>query len=114
MAALVLRDPIMQLAAESSSTAAIVDEAALASFIQRTSDHVGKNLPSYAVPRFLRICERELETTGTFKNMKVELRKEGFDLGKVKDRMYWWTPQGRYVPFGHTENDQILSGGARL
>ncbi|KAG0312559.1 hypothetical protein BGZ99_009390 [Dissophora globulifera] len=102
MAAIVLKDSIIQ------------DKAALADFVQRMGAHVAKGLPSYAVPRFIRICEQELETTGTFKNKKVELRKEGFDLDQVKDRMYWWTPQGRYLPFGQAENAEILAGRARL
>ncbi|KAF9087716.1 hypothetical protein BGX23_007919 [Mortierella sp. AD031] len=113
MAALVLRNSIIQPRG-SGADVAIVDEAALADFFQRLSGYVSKNLPSYAVPRFVRICEQELETTGTFKNKKVELKKEGFDLSKVRERMYWWTPQGRYLPFGQAENEEILAGRARL
>ncbi|KAI7832844.1 putative bifunctional fatty acid transporter/acyl-CoA synthetase FAT1 [Gamsiella multidivaricata] len=113
MAALVLKDSIIQPASDGRTTA-LVNEDALADFVQRMGDHVAKSLPPYAVPRFLRICEHELETTGTFKNKKVELRKEGFDLHQVKDRMYWWTPQGCYKPFGHPENGMIVAGRARL
>ncbi|KAF8937657.1 hypothetical protein EDD21DRAFT_377179 [Dissophora ornata] len=112
MAALVLKESIVQPGEGQES--GLVDETALASFVQRLGEHVGKSLPSYAVPRFLRICEQELEITGTFKNKKVELRKEGFDLGKVKDQMYWWTPQGRYLKFGQAENEDIVAGRARL
>ncbi len=36
-------------------------------------------LPSYAVPRFLRLVP-SVELTGTFKLKKVQLRKEGFDI----------------------------------
>ncbi|KAF9905334.1 hypothetical protein EC991_001757 [Linnemannia zychae] len=114
MAALVLKDSIIKPPSETTGAAALVDEVALAEFIQRLSGHAGKSLPSYAVPRFIRVCEQELETTGTFKNKKVELKKEGFDLSKVKERMYWWSPQGRYLPFGEAENEEILAGRARL
>ncbi|KAG0056011.1 hypothetical protein BGZ83_006624 [Gryganskiella cystojenkinii] len=112
MAALFLKDSIIRPASESSQ--AIVDEAALEVFVGKLSEHVAKSLPGYAVPRFVRICEQELETTGTFKNKKVELKKEGFDLAQVKERMYWWTPQGRYLPFGLSENEEIKAGRARL
>jgi acyl-CoA synthetase (AMP-forming)/AMP-acid ligase II len=114
MAALVLKDPIIKFPSEATGAAALVDEAALEDFIQRLGGYVAKSLPSYAVPRFIRVCEQELETTGTFKNKKVELKKEGFDLKKIKERMYWWTPQGRYLPFGEAENQDILEGRARL
>lgn len=114
MAALVLKDSIVRPAGTNGSDMALVDEAALESFVGRLSKHVAKNLTAYSVPRFIRICEQELETTGTFKNKKVELKKEGFDLQKIKERMYWWTPQGRYLPFGEAENQEILAGRARL
>jgi acyl-CoA synthetase (AMP-forming)/AMP-acid ligase II len=113
MAALVLKESIVRPAG-SGQDKALVDEAALEAFVARLSEHCAKSLPAYAVPRFIRICEQELETTGTFKNKKVELKKEGFDLTKVHERMYWWTPQGRYLRFGQAENEEILAGRARL
>jgi len=59
----------------------------LASF----SAHVCSQLPSYARPVFLRI-QRELDTTGTFKLVKGELRKEGYDLDQVQDPLYVMKP----------------------
>ncbi|AOW94330.1 long-chain-acyl-CoA synthetase [Rhodococcus sp. WMMA185] len=40
-------------------------------------------LPSYAVPLFVRIVA-SLEKTSTFKSLKVELRKEGYDVENVE------------------------------
>lgn len=40
--------------------------------------HLRAELPSYAIPVFLRITDT-LEVTGTFKHRKVELRREGYD-----------------------------------
>ncbi|KAF9959725.1 hypothetical protein BGZ72_008972 [Mortierella alpina] len=114
MAALVLKDSIVQQLSGEGQARCRVDEAALSAFLLDLSKDVVKKLPAYAIPRFLRIAEQELETTGTFKNKKVELRKEGFDLSKVKERLYWWTPNSEYVPFGAAENEQILAGRARL
>ena len=48
------------------------------------SDFVSQKLPSYAQPVFVRIIE-ELETTGTFKLKKNDLREEAFHLDRVKD-----------------------------
>ena len=91
-----------------------LNEKALEEFMDRLAKHASKRLPSYAIPRFVRICESELEITGTFKNKKVELKKEGFDLEKVHERLYWWTPKGRYVLFGRKQLDELYAGRARL
>jgi fatty-acyl-CoA synthase len=52
-------------------------------------DKLGRNLPAYARPIFLRIMPA-LEITGTFKQRKVELVKEGFDPSKILDPLYWY------------------------
>ncbi|KAG0267450.1 hypothetical protein DFQ27_008741 [Actinomortierella ambigua] len=121
MATLVLKDGIVSRVvvgvSEKSGEEKVeyhVDEHKLAQFIHKLGEHSAKYMPGYAIPRFIRISEQELETTGTFKNRKVDLRKEGFDLDKVRDRMYWWTPEGRYLPFGVAENRMIVEGRARL
>ncbi|KAF9326403.1 hypothetical protein BGZ91_001950, partial [Linnemannia elongata] len=91
-----------------------LNEKALEDFMDRLAKYASKRLPSYAIPRFVRICESELEITGTFKNKKVELKKEGFDLEKVRERLYWWTPKGRYVLFGRKQLAELHAGRARL
>ncbi len=73
MAALALADGVRQLD--------------LASF----SAHVCSQLPGYARPVFLRI-QRELDTTGTFKLVKGELRSQAYDLKQVKDALYVMKP----------------------
>ncbi|XP_018419048.1 PREDICTED: very long-chain acyl-CoA synthetase-like isoform X2 [Nanorana parkeri] len=45
-------------------------------------------LPSYARPRFVRIQE-SIEVTGTYKQRKVELVKEGFNPLVIKDPLYF-------------------------
>ncbi len=55
------------------------------------SDHVETNLAKYARPVFIRIIE-EMDTTGTFKLKKNDLREEGFDLNKVNDVVYCLKP----------------------
>jgi len=61
--------------------------------IDAFSAHVKEHLPAYARPVFLRI-QRELDTTGTFKMVKGELRKEGYDFSKVSDPIFVLKPRG--------------------
>lgn len=56
------------------------------------SAYVNEHLPGYARPVFLRI-QRELDTTGTFKMVKGQLRKEGYDLDLVSDPIYVLKPR---------------------
>ena len=48
---------------------------------------IGRDLPPYAQPRFLRL-QPEIETTGTFKFKKADLVAQGFDPAKVTDPLY--------------------------
>nr|XP_009929825.1 PREDICTED: very long-chain acyl-CoA synthetase-like [Opisthocomus hoazin] len=55
-------------------------------------------LPSYAAPRFIRI-QNALETTGTFKQCKGNLVKEGFDPNVIKDPLFFRDDKkSSYVP----------------
>ena len=56
-------------------------------------------MPSYAVPVFLRV-KVKMETTGTFKYQKTRLKNEAFDPGKTgDDPVYAWLPgSDTYVP----------------
>lgn len=64
---------------------------------QRFYEYVTAELPSYAVPRFLRLVE-SVSTTGTFKHKKVELRDEGWDPAVVRDPLLLRDAAGkRYV-----------------
>jgi citronellyl-CoA synthetase len=56
--------------------------------------HLNQQLPAFSVPVFLRISQ-EMETTGTFKYKKTDLKKAGFDLAKVKDPIWVCLPNER-------------------
>ena len=60
--------------------------------IESFSSHVNEHLPAYARPVFLRI-QSEMDTTGTFKMVKGELRKEGYDLDQVNDLIFILKPR---------------------
>jgi fatty-acyl-CoA synthase len=72
------------------------------------------NLPAYARPVFLRLLP-ELEITGTFKQRKVELVKDGFDPRAIADPLYWLDPaSGRYEPLTADAHAKIASGAVKL
>lgn len=66
--------------------------------LQGFSAYVEEQLPAYARPVFLRI-QSEIDTTGTFKMVKGDLRKEGYDLEQVSDPLYVLKPRSNsYEP----------------
>lgn len=74
--------------------------------------HLRKNLPSYAVPMFLRI-QFEMEATATMKQVKGTLKTEGMDISKIKDPMF--VAQGdTYVPLTRDIYAKLTAPGARL
>jgi fatty-acyl-CoA synthase len=50
--------------------------------------HLGKKLPEYARPLFLRICA-SVEKTSTFKPRKQSLAMEGYDPALTADRIFF-------------------------
>ena len=55
------------------------------------SEYVENNLPKYARPIFIRIIQ-EMDTTGTFKLKKNELRDDAFNISKVEDKVFCLKP----------------------
>jgi len=85
-----------------------VNELDLATF----SAHVNSQLPAYARPVFLRILP-EMNTTGTFKMVKGDLRKEAYDLRQVSDALYVMKPGATvYEPLDEALAAQIEAGQA--
>ena len=75
------------------------------------SSFVSEKLPSYAQPIFVRIIE-ELETTGTFKLKKNDLREEAYHLDKVNGNQIFIKKPGQssYVPLDK-DYYQIIEAG---
>jgi len=66
-------------------------------------------LPGYAVPLFVRVVG-ELAHTSTFKNLKVDLRKEGYG-SDVKDPIYVLAGRDEgYVPFYDEYPKEVVDG----
>ncbi|MCE9571760.1 MAG: long-chain-acyl-CoA synthetase [Deltaproteobacteria bacterium] len=92
MAALVLRSPDEPLD--------------LAAFAR----HVQGQLPNYAWPLFLRV-RPALDTTGTFKQMKGDLRKQGYDPAQVGEPLFVMPPRhSAYVPLAAPLYQEIAGG----
>lgn len=72
------------------------------------------NLPAYARPVFVRLLP-ELEITGTFKQRKGELVKEGFDPAAISDPLYWFDPAAaQYRPLTAADHSAIVDGRVKI
>ena len=78
--------------------------------LESFSSLVCEQLPVYSRPLFLRILTG-MDTTGTFKMLKGELREQRFDTNKVSDLMYVLKPgSSRYEPLTEAFARKILAG----
>lgn len=82
--------------------------------LEKFHAHIYAKLAEYARPVFVRIQE-EIEATGTFKQRKVELVKEGFNPEKISDKLFFNNPnQGSFIPLNTEIYQQIENGEFRL
>lgn len=51
-----------------------------------------QHIPAYAIPRFVRL-KSSIDTTGTFKHKKSDLKEQAYDPGKTDDDIYVWLPK---------------------
>ena len=74
------------------------------------SAFVTRELPAYARPVFVRI-QKDLNVTGTFKMVKGDLRKEGYDTAIVKDTILVMKPRSTvYEPLDDGFLAEIRAG----
>ncbi len=77
------------------------------------AEHVKKELPDYARPVFLRVTGA-IDVTGTFKPRRVEMRKEGFDPDKVRDKLFIRdAASGAYQSLDKARFEQVQAGKLR-
>jgi len=73
-----------------------------------------KNLPAYAIPKFIRF-KKEFQTTPTFKVNKHGLRNEGFDPQITDDPTFVLLPgKDKYEPLSKALYDEIMQGKHRF
>jgi fatty-acyl-CoA synthase len=71
-------------------------------------------LPAYARPLFVRIVP-SIATTGTLKQRKIDLQREGFDLADTDDPIYFRDDtSGRYARLTPELAQRIRAGEVRL
>ncbi len=76
--------------------------------------HIGSRLPDYARPLFLRL-RKDIELTATFKHVKNELIRDGFDPAATDDPIYFHDCERQaFVRIDQTSHDRIVSGKIRL
>ena len=76
--------------------------------------HLAKNLPEYARPLFLRV-RTEIDVTGTFKQTKVNLVREGFNPAATSDPIYFNDTHAKgFVRLDPELYRRIESGDVRL
>ncbi len=86
----------------------VSDEFSFISFIE----HVNKNLNTFQKPYFLRLT-KEMQTTGTFKHQKENLKKQGFNPSLIKDKLYF-LQKNNYVEIDQALYNRIHSGDERF
>jgi fatty-acyl-CoA synthase len=76
--------------------------------------HLATHLPEYARPVFLRL-QQQIDVTGTFKQRKLDLVREGFDPALSPDPIYFNDPNAQtFVPLDATLRERIQRGAVRL
>lgn len=76
--------------------------------------HLAQRLPHYAWPIFLRLSPA-IDVTGTFKQRKVDLVKDGFDPAAIADPIYWLDPdKGGYEILTAARYADICEGRVKL
>ncbi len=78
------------------------------------SKFVVENLPNYSIPVFLRIKD-ELEFTGTHKLRKVNLRKQGYNIEKIKEPVFFWNSSAKkYKVFDKIDYQNLLNNTLKV
>ena len=75
------------------------------------AQHLARQLPTYAVPVFLRL-QPQIDITGTFKHRKVDLAREGFDPALTSDPLFIRDgTTGHYLPLDATRHAEVVAAG---
>jgi citronellyl-CoA synthetase len=76
--------------------------------------HLHQHLPPYAVPLFVRLLD-EVETTGTFKYKKTELKRQAYDPAQTADPLFILLPDvPGFQPLDAVRHAALSRGDYRL
>ncbi len=82
--------------------------------ITALADSLKMRLPPYARPLFLRLSP-SIAVTGTFKQRKLDLVREGFDPDAIADPVFWLDPAtGAYERLTPPRHADIVEGRVKL
>lgn len=81
--------------------------------VEHLSAGIKGALPAYARPLFIRVLP-SVPMTSTFKVIKRDFVKDGFDLNAIKDPLYFLNHDGVYRKFTQKDYDDVMNGKARL
>ncbi|NLJ71764.1 MAG: long-chain-acyl-CoA synthetase [Syntrophomonadaceae bacterium] len=75
--------------------------------LNNLAQYVTEKLPSYARPYFVRI-RQQIDATDSFKQLKQQLQKEGFNPNIIEDPLYFLDPRvNNYVPLSQEIYEEI-------
>jgi fatty-acyl-CoA synthase len=78
--------------------------------LTKFAEYLERQLPQYARPLFLRICDT-IESTATFKPKKHDLMRQGYDPNAISDLIYFKDSKERtFVRLEETMYDRIQKG----
>jgi fatty-acyl-CoA synthase len=81
--------------------------------IKLFDEHVGRELPTYAQPLFVRLLPA-METTGTFKIRKMDLVADGYDPGKIRGPLFFHDPRKGYVKITKSVFEKLQAGAVKV
>jgi len=87
----------------------VADDFDMARFL----DHIKARLPSFALPRFVRILSH-IETTGTFKYKKNDLVREGYNIEQLDDEIFILLNEESYIKLTPELHSELLNNQFRL
>ncbi|KAL2146427.1 hypothetical protein VTI28DRAFT_3896 [Corynascus sepedonium] len=83
--------------------------------LKTLAKHVRAGLPRYALPLFVRAAKGgSLQTTGTNKQQKTQLRREGVEPGKTGADEVFWLKGDSYVKFRPEDWEALQRGRVKL
>ncbi|KAK0172575.1 hypothetical protein PV328_005877 [Microctonus aethiopoides] len=81
--------------------------------ISELGKSIKAHMPPYARPQFIRILSK-IDLTGTFKLKKKDLQDEGYDIRKIRDKLYYWDARSGYELITPEVYNQIQIGKIRF
>jgi fatty-acyl-CoA synthase len=81
--------------------------------IKAFGEAMAQDLPPYAQPLFVRVLP-EMETTGTFKQRKMDLIADGYDPAKIKGPLFFHDPKRGYVKLTKSVHEKLTGGLVKI